>query len=80
MKVVEEGQKSQKKRDHLTLALKKLHCELLTMDDGSDEIENDDDLEAATLVEATSQVLSNIPFTLHDPPHVVSRGRATQIS
>ncbi|KAF7141884.1 hypothetical protein RHSIM_Rhsim06G0081500 [Rhododendron simsii] len=50
MKVVEEGQKSQKKRDHFTLALKKLHCELLTMDDGSDEIENDD-LEGATLVE-----------------------------
>ncbi|KAI8566764.1 hypothetical protein RHMOL_Rhmol02G0067200 [Rhododendron molle] len=51
MKVVEEWQKSQEKRDHLTLALKKLHCELLTMDDGSDKIENDDDLEGATLVE-----------------------------
>ncbi|KAF7150984.1 hypothetical protein RHSIM_Rhsim02G0110100 [Rhododendron simsii] len=71
MKVVEEGQKSQKKHDHLTLVLKKLHCELLTMNDGSDEIENDDDLEGATLVEVMSQVLSNILFTLHDPPHVV---------
>ncbi|KAI8557765.1 hypothetical protein RHMOL_Rhmol04G0035200 [Rhododendron molle] len=47
MKVVEKGQKSQKKRDYLTHTLKKLHCELLTMDDESDEIENDDDLEGA---------------------------------
>lgn len=35
LKVVEEGQKSQRKHHHLTLALRKAHSELLAMDDES---------------------------------------------
>ncbi|KAG5530054.1 hypothetical protein RHGRI_030424 [Rhododendron griersonianum] len=74
LKVVEEGQKSQKKHDHLALALQKLHCELLAMEE-DDEIDIEDDLESSPPLEGGTQLLSNITFTLHDPPHVASRGR-----
>ncbi|XP_058211611.1 protein FAR1-RELATED SEQUENCE 5-like [Rhododendron vialii] len=73
-KVVEEGQKSQKKHDHLAIALQKLHCELRAMED-DDEIDIEDDLESSPPLEGGTELLSNITFTLHDPPHVASRGR-----
>lgn len=41
LKVIEEGQKSERKHDHLALGLRKLYGELIAMDDGSDNIGND---------------------------------------
>ncbi|KAL7215344.1 hypothetical protein ACSBR1_027503 [Camellia fascicularis] len=75
LKVVEEGQKSQKKHDYLALALQKTHCELLAMDDDSNEIGNDDNSGNEILLEGGKQVLSNLEFTLQDPLTVASKGR-----
>ncbi|KAH7850185.1 hypothetical protein Vadar_028975 [Vaccinium darrowii] len=76
LKVVEEGQKSQKKHDHLTLALQKVHRELLDMDEEDedvDEIDIDGDLGSESLYKGGAQLLSNITFTLHDPPWLLQR-------
>ncbi|XP_028080761.1 protein FAR1-RELATED SEQUENCE 5-like [Camellia sinensis] len=75
LKDVEEGQKSEKKHDYLALALQKTHCELLAMDDDSNEIENDDNSVNEILLEGGKQVLSNLEFTLQDPLPVASKGR-----
>ncbi|KAG5535674.1 hypothetical protein RHGRI_023439 [Rhododendron griersonianum] len=78
LKVVEEGQKSQKKHAHLALALHKVHSELLAMgeeEEDNEDINIDGDLGSAPLLEGGTQLLSNITFTLHDPPHVASKGR-----
>ncbi|CAK9141962.1 unnamed protein product [Ilex paraguariensis] len=76
-KVFGEGQKSQTKHNYLTLALRKVHSELLVMDEESDENENENegDLGSTTPLEGGSQILSNIEFNLQDPPHVISWGR-----
>ncbi|KAG5529405.1 hypothetical protein RHGRI_029956 [Rhododendron griersonianum] len=82
LKVVEEGQKSQKKHAHLALALHKVHSELLAMgeeEEDNEDINIDGDLGSAPLLEGGTQLLSNITFTLHDPPHVASKGRSKSL-
>lgn len=38
LKVVEKGEKSQRKYNHLSLALQKVHSELQTMDDDEEKV------------------------------------------
>ena len=68
LEVAEVGSQSMKKYEHLDLALQKVHVELLAMHDVDDLVNFD----KTTL---NSQVLSNLPGALQDPPYVLSKGR-----
>ncbi|KAG7951439.1 hypothetical protein I3843_12G007200 [Carya illinoinensis] len=71
--IVELGSQSAKKHNHLTVALKKVHKELLDMEDNVEcsracEPTNDDH-------NMGSQVTSNFSQTVQDPPRVPTKGR-----
>uniref|UniRef100_A0A7N2R804 CCHC-type domain-containing protein n=1 Tax=Quercus lobata TaxID=97700 RepID=A0A7N2R804_QUELO len=67
-KAMEVGSQSMKKYEHLDLALQKVHVELLAMHDIDDLVSSDNTI-------LNSQVLSNLPGALQDPPYVLSKGR-----
>ena len=68
LEVAEVRSQSMKKYEHLDLALQKIQVELLAMHDVDDLVNFD----KTTL---NSQVLSNLPGALQDPPYVLSKGR-----
>ncbi|XP_030958796.1 protein FAR1-RELATED SEQUENCE 5-like [Quercus lobata] len=71
LEVAEVGSQSEKQYKHLGQTLRKVHEELLAMQDVHDV----DDLESPDNTTLNNQVLSNLPITLRDPPHVPSKGR-----
>jgi hypothetical protein len=73
--VVEVGCQSKRKYDHFSIGLQKMHDELLMMDDDCDKDINDVDVGSVEGHVFNNQVLSNLAFTLQDPPHVSCRGK-----
>ena len=71
LEVAEAGSKSEKKYKHLGQTLRKVHEELLAMQDVYDV----DDLGSPNSTILNNQVLSSLPITLRDYPHVSSKGR-----
>ena len=71
LEVAEIGSQSEKQYKHLEQTLRKVHEELLAMQDVHDV----DDLGSPYNTTLNSQVLSNLPITLRDPPHVPLKGR-----
>ncbi|KAF3952277.1 hypothetical protein CMV_022150 [Castanea mollissima] len=71
LEVAEVGSQSEKQYKHLGQTLRKVHEELLAMQD----VQDVDDLGSPDNTILNSQVLSNLPMTLRDPPHVPSKGR-----
>ncbi|KAK7816826.1 protein far1-related sequence 5 [Quercus suber] len=71
LKVVEVGSQLEKQYKHLGQTLRKVHEELLAIQDVYDV----DDLESPDNTTLNNQVLLNLPITLRDPPHVPSKGR-----
>ncbi|KAL4621485.1 hypothetical protein ACB092_06G231400 [Castanea dentata] len=72
LEVAEVGSQSEKQYKHLGQTLRKVHEELLAMQD----VQDVDDLGSPDNTILNSQVLSNLPMTLRDPPHVPSKGKA----
>ena len=71
LEVAKVGSQSKKKYKHLGQTLQKVHEELLAMQDVCDV----DDSGSPNNTILNNQVLSNLPITLQDPPHVPSKGR-----
>ena len=71
LEVAEARSKSKKKYKHLGHTLRKVHEELLAMQD----VYVVDDLGSPNNTILNNQVLSNLPITLRDPPPVLSKGR-----
>ena len=71
LEVAEAWSQSEKKYKHLGKTLQKVHEELLAMQDVCDV----DDSGSLDNTKLNNQVLSNLPITLRDPPHVPSKGR-----
>ena len=69
--VAEIGLQLEKQYKHLEQTLRKVHEELLAIQDVHDV----DDLESPDSTTLNNQVLSNLPITLRGPPHVPSKGR-----
>ncbi|KAG2714830.1 hypothetical protein I3760_03G046300 [Carya illinoinensis] len=75
--IVELGSQSAEKHNYLTLALEKVHKELLDMEDNVEcsracEPTNDDH-------NMGSQVISNFSQTVQDPPRVPTKGRSKSL-
>ncbi|KAF5463610.1 hypothetical protein F2P56_013769 [Juglans regia] len=76
--IAELGTKSRKKLNHLSLALDKVHNELLLMEDDDNIEESVGPVGRESTYESISQrsqVVSNFSQTIQDPPRVPTKGR-----
>lgn len=79
LEVVEEGQKSQRKYDYLAIALRKVHSEVLELDDKGDETQIHGDSTTKEQYGNNDPSLPTTGITLLDPLHVSSKGRPKSI-
>ncbi|XP_035551757.1 protein FAR1-RELATED SEQUENCE 5-like [Juglans regia] len=70
--IVELASQSAKKHNHFTLALEKVHKELLAMED---HVECSQTMPINECIPSRSQVISNFSQTVQDPPRVPTKGR-----